>query len=67
MLKGTKKLIYYMGYGEFDKVSELYDLEKDPDEMADLASVDVATASRMRDELLTRLEEANRLFALKRL
>jgi len=59
MLKGTKKLIYYMGYGDFDKVSELYDLEKDPDEMTDLASVDVPTASRMRDELLTALKKAN--------
>lgn len=66
MLKGTKKLIYYMGYGDFDKVSELYDLENDPDEMTDLASVDVPTASRMRDELLATLEEANRPFEGKR-
>lgn len=66
MLKGSKKLIYYMGYGDFDKVSELYDLEKDPDEMTDLASVDVATASRMRDELLTTLEDANRPFGVKK-
>lgn len=62
LLKGTKKLIYYMGYGDFDKVSELYDLEKDPDETTDLASADAATASRLRDELLTTLEEADRPF-----
>ena len=65
MVKGTKKLIYYIGYGDFDKVSELYDLEKDPNEMTDLASVDAPAASRMRDELLTKLEEANRPFEVK--
>jgi len=66
VLKGSKKLIYYMGYGDFDKVSELYDLEKDPDEMVDIAHVDAATTSQMRDELLTTMEEADRPFGIKK-
>jgi arylsulfatase A-like enzyme len=66
MVKGTKKLIYYMGYGDFDKVAELYDLESDPEEMKDLASADSVTTARMRDELLTALDEANRPFQARK-
>lgn len=61
MLKGTKKLIYYMGYGDFNKVLELYDLEQDPDELVNLATIDTVTASNMRDELLSKLNKANQL------
>jgi hypothetical protein len=55
-------LIYYMGYGDFDKVTELYDLSSDPEELTNLASSDTVTTARMRDELLTALDEANRPF-----
>jgi arylsulfatase A-like enzyme len=66
MIKGSKKMIYYMGYGDFDKVAELYDLESDPEEMKDLASADSVTTARMRDELLTALDEANRPFQARK-
>lgn len=60
LIKGSKKLVYYMGYGSYDKVSELYDLADDPEELVNLATDDRATAARMRDELLNSLDESNR-------
>ncbi|MBI3174074.1 MAG: sulfatase-like hydrolase/transferase [Chloroflexi bacterium] len=59
LIKGTKKLIHYAGYGNYDKVSELYDLADDPEELKDLAASDTLTAAQMQDELLTALEESN--------
>jgi arylsulfatase A-like enzyme len=65
MVKGSKKLIYYIGYGDFDQVAELYDLVDDPDELVNLTSVDTVTLAHMRDELLTALDEANRPYFRK--
>jgi arylsulfatase A-like enzyme len=59
LIKGTKKLIYYKGYENYDGVSELYDLADDREELKDLAADDVKTAANMRDELLTALEESD--------
>lgn len=59
MIQGTRKLIHYAGYGEYDGKSELYDLAEDPNEMKDHAAGDQATTARMRDELLAALEAAN--------
>lgn len=59
LIKSTKKLIHYVGYGNYDNGSELYDLADDPEELKDLAASDTLTAAQMRDELLTALEEAN--------
>jgi arylsulfatase A-like enzyme len=65
MVKGSKKMIYYLGYGDFDQVAELYDLADDPDELVNLASADTVTLAHMRDELLTALDEANRPYFRK--
>ena len=59
LIKSTRKLIHYVGYGNYDNGSELYDLADDPEELKDLAASDTLTAAQMRDELLTALEEAN--------
>jgi len=59
MRKGAYKLIYYEGY-ESENTFELYDLEKDPEEMIDFYNVDTAIASHLRDELKARLDDANR-------
>jgi arylsulfatase A-like enzyme len=65
MIKGSRKLIYYLGYGAYDGKSELYDLADDPDEMNDLAAADTAAAARMKDELLSALDESNRAITHK--
>lgn len=61
LIRRTKKLVYYMGYGNYNKMSELYDLADDPNELVNLAADDTVTTARMRDELLTALEESERV------
>jgi choline-sulfatase len=62
MRKGVYKLIAYIGYGGDDGIYELYDLENDPEELHEL-SMDVPPVfSRMKEEFLTHLTEANRPF-----
>ena len=65
MIQGSKKFIYYLGYGAYDGKFELYGLTDDPDEMKDLAAADTVTAARMKDELLSALDESNQAFAHK--
>ena len=56
MIKGGHKLIYYTGYPKRPDTFELYDLKHDIDEMKDLYSLDLVTASQMKEELLDTFE-----------
>ena len=60
MRKGEHQLIYYRGYPGYDDRMELYDLENDAEEMQDLSEKDIATAKRMREELLDMASAADR-------
>ena len=60
MRKGAHKLIAYFGYPDYDNVYEMYNLEEDPEEVRDLFQVDLSTFSRLKEELLDHLEDANR-------
>lgn len=62
LVKGRYKLIYYLGYRDYDGVFELYDLEADPEELVDLYEVSEVIAKPMREELLARLAQANEGF-----
>lgn len=63
MVKDQYKLISYQGYEPgYNGVFELYDLDKDPEEIVDLYPSKPSVAEDMRDELLTGLEEANRSY-----
>jgi arylsulfatase A-like enzyme len=58
--KENHKLIYYFGNEKYDQKFELFNLEEDPDELSNIVEADIITASRMKEELLTALSEANR-------
>jgi arylsulfatase A-like enzyme len=60
--KNTYKLIYYFGNEKFDGKFELFNLAEDLHELTDIVDTDIVTASRMKEELLTALNEANRTF-----
>lgn len=38
MIQGDYKLIWYIGYAGYDNVYELYNVEKDPEELVDLSN-----------------------------
>jgi hypothetical protein len=59
MIKGHKKLIYYLGYPGYEDSLELYDLQEDSEELNDLFRMDIASAAIMKDELLEALITAN--------
>jgi arylsulfatase A-like enzyme len=58
MRKGNYKLTYYSGYQDHD-IFELYDLEKDPEELVDLYAANPAVASLLKEELLAGLQTAD--------
>jgi arylsulfatase A-like enzyme len=62
MRKQQHKLIYYTGYPKYDQKFELFDLEQDPEELNNLFQTDPMTAKKMKDELLSFLDQANRPF-----
>jgi arylsulfatase A-like enzyme len=51
IIKGKHKLVHYMGFSDHNQVSELYDLEEDPEERNDL----VETHPDLADELISEL------------
>jgi arylsulfatase A-like enzyme len=62
MVKNNYKIMYFLGYEELGKdgsLYELYDLQNDPEELENLYSSRADIASELRNELLTRLTEAN--------
>lgn len=58
IMRGKFKLIYYMGYPEYDQVTELYDMINDPEEMTDLSSSLPELAKSMKNELIDHLQKA---------
>ena len=62
MHKGVYKLIAYYGYPGYDDVYEFYNLEDDPEELHNLSSENATTFTRLKEELLDTLADANRPF-----
>jgi arylsulfatase A-like enzyme len=62
MIKGEHKLIYYTGYSKRPDTFELYNLKDDVEEMKNLYSLDVVTASKMREELLDNFQDNRKIF-----
>jgi arylsulfatase A-like enzyme len=61
LVKGQYKLMYFFGYkdlGGGERV-ELYDIEKDPEELNDLSSLKRETANEMLNEIKTKLVKVN--------
>ena len=63
MRKRQYKLIYYKGYFGGEDWFELYNLEDDLEELVSLFDSEKSVAAQMRDELLERLDAADREFA----
>jgi arylsulfatase A-like enzyme len=51
LYKDRYKLIYYRGYEDFSEVYELYDLQNDPEELADLYSSTDPLAAALKEEM----------------
>jgi arylsulfatase A-like enzyme len=65
LLKSPYELIYYTGYPGHPDAFELYNLQEDPDELQDLFTKDINTASQMKNELLEAIDTANRNYQKK--
>jgi len=65
MIKGPYELLFFTGYKNHEDRFELYNLQEDPDELQDLFSKDINTASQMKDELLEAVDAANRNYQKK--
>ena len=62
LIKGRYKLMYFFGYEELGTAGErieLYDLENDPDELADLSFSKREITAELLNELKQKLEEVN--------
>jgi choline-sulfatase len=64
LVKGRYKLIYYFGYAPSgtDQRIQLFDLENDPEELTDLASLETTTTQQLWDELKVKLADANQAY-----
>jgi arylsulfatase A-like enzyme len=60
--RGQYKLVYY-NYEDFEGVTELYDLENDPEEMNNLSTSRQSIAAELKGELLKKLAEVNQPYA----
>ena len=63
MRKRQYKLIYYKGYFGGEDWFELYNLEDDLEELVSLFDSEKSIAAQMKDEMLERLDAADREFA----
>ena len=61
MYKGQHKMIYYTGY-EGEDSFELYDMQGDPEELVDIYTSQPDISSRMKSELLAKLDAENQKF-----
>jgi hypothetical protein len=61
LVKGRYKLLYFFGYGErgIDELVKLYDIEADPEELADISSARPDVVTELLGELKTKLNEVN--------
>lgn len=62
MLKGDYKIIQYAGYEAGDPSFEVYDIRRDPDELADIYPTNKPVAVELHAELTERLRQANAPF-----
>lgn len=60
MREGEYKLIHYLGYEEYDRTFEMFDLETDPEERRDVYEEGWSVAKKMQAQLLDRLNHENR-------
>jgi arylsulfatase A-like enzyme len=65
LIKSPHELFFYTGYPNHPDAFELYNLQEDPDELQDLFTKDINTASQMKDELLEAINTANRNYQKK--
>jgi len=65
LTRGRHKLIYYAGYPELEGKErvELYDLEADPEELADISTAQSEIAGDLLQELKLRMREADEPYA----
>jgi arylsulfatase A-like enzyme len=59
LMKGPYKLIHYFGYDEFEDSFELYNLERDREEIQDLYEAEPAIAADLREEMAAKISEKN--------
>lgn len=59
LIKDEYKLVHYFGYNESPNAYELYNLEEDEEEMANLYPSAPAIAATLRDELAAKVAEVN--------
>lgn len=59
IVRGSYKLIRYFGYAGFPDSYELYNLERDPEEMENLYSQESAVAQALQAEMQARLDQAD--------
>jgi choline-sulfatase len=62
LIRGRYKLMYFFGYEELNGKErvELYDIEKDPEELNNLYSTEAGIGNELLDELRAKLAEMNR-------
>ena len=62
--KGKHKIIMYRGYDAYNggDVFELYDLEKDPEEIDDLYTKHPARAGELKEQLIKKVDEINKAY-----
>lgn len=61
LIRGSYKMIYYLGYAELDggDYIELYDIDADPEEMNELSSTKLDIANEMLQTIKAKLAEVN--------
>jgi hypothetical protein len=62
LLQSQYKLVHYFGYPGFEDEYELYDLAADPEELRNMYVESDPLASRLRDELLGKLDSVNQAY-----
>lgn len=62
LVQGRYKLIHYFGYAGFDDEYEMYDLATDPEELRNVYVESDPLASRLRDQLLAKLDSVNQAY-----
>jgi arylsulfatase len=59
LIKGTQKIIHYLGYRGFENGYEFYDLETDPEELQDIYPSGSLVSKQLKEELDQKLSEVN--------
>jgi choline-sulfatase len=56
IIKGEHKLVHYMGFSDHNQVSELYDVQADPEERTDLVNTHPDLVEDLKGELMDALD-----------